>query len=90
MAAQLNITLPEELAAFVRARVASGQYASESDVIRDGIEELIDRESPLPDWLRAEGAAAFDAWKANPSEVSGVQEVRARFEARWTSDDNQK
>jgi putative addiction module CopG family antidote len=88
MAAQLNITLPEELVAFVRARVASGQYASESDVIQEGIEELIDRENPLPDWLRAEGAAAYDAWKAKPSEVSSVQEVRARFEARWTGNDS--
>ena len=88
MATRLNITLPADLAAFVQARVASGQYANESEVIRDGIEELIDREKPLPDWLRTEAAAAYDEWKAKPAEVSSVQEVRARFHARWNSDDN--
>lgn len=87
---QISITLPEELAAFVRARVASGRYSSESAVVQDGIEELIDRERPLEEWLATEGAAGYDEWKANPGAVSSVEEVRARFEERWAGEDTQK
>lgn len=86
-ATQISITLPEELAAFVRARVASGQYASESEVVRDGIEELIDRERPLEEWLGTEGVSGYDEWKASPSAVSSVEEVRARFEERRAGED---
>lgn len=86
---RISITLPDELAAFVRARVASGQYASESEVVQDGIEELIDREKPLEEWLRTEGAASYDEWKANPAEVSSVEDVTARFEGRWAGEDKE-
>lgn len=32
---RLTITLPAEQRAFVKAQIASGQYASESEVVRD-------------------------------------------------------
>ncbi|MFT3964402.1 MAG: type II toxin-antitoxin system RelE/ParE family toxin [Sphingobium sp.] len=34
------MTLPKDMAAQVRAKVASGEYASESEVIRDGLRAL--------------------------------------------------
>jgi len=34
---QLSITLPNEMAELVRAKVATGQYATEGEVIRDGL-----------------------------------------------------
>ena len=34
---QFSVTLPNEMADHVRAKVASGEYASESEVIRDGL-----------------------------------------------------
>ena len=33
---QMSITLTHEMAEMVRAKVESGEYASESEVIRDG------------------------------------------------------
>jgi len=33
----MSITLPNELAVAVREKVASGEYASESEVVRDGL-----------------------------------------------------
>jgi Arc/MetJ-type ribon-helix-helix transcriptional regulator len=33
---QFSITLPNEMAEAVRAKVAAGEYATESEVIRDG------------------------------------------------------
>ena len=41
---QMSITLPNELALAVRAKVSSGEYASESEVIRDGLRVLIARD----------------------------------------------
>ena len=37
---QLSITLPKEMADAVKAKVATGEYATESEVIRDGLRVL--------------------------------------------------
>jgi putative addiction module CopG family antidote len=34
---QFSITLPDEMAEAVRSKVAAGEYATESEVIRDGL-----------------------------------------------------
>ena len=44
---QLSITLPIEMAEQVRERVTSGQYASESEVIRDGLRALFARDKVM-------------------------------------------
>lgn len=36
-------------------------------------------------WLRTEAAAAADALKAEPSRAIPVEDVRARFEAKWAA-----
>ena len=33
---QLSITLPTEMAEVIKSKVATGEYATESEVIRDG------------------------------------------------------
>jgi putative addiction module CopG family antidote len=43
----MSLTLPPELEAFVQARVASGAYASEQDVLRTAFTLLEKRESLL-------------------------------------------
>jgi len=45
---QLSITLPNEMADLIRAKVATGEYATESDVIRDGLRTLHRSGSALP------------------------------------------
>ncbi len=42
---QLSFTLPNELAEAVKANVATGEYATESEVIRDGLRTLMARSS---------------------------------------------
>ena len=44
---QLSITLCNELAEAVKAKVASGEYATESEVIRDGLRALIARDRAM-------------------------------------------
>ena len=55
---QLSITLPTEMAEAVKEQVASGSYASESEVIRDGLRTLFARDAVLEAWLRTEVVAA--------------------------------
>lgn len=38
-----SITLPLDMAEMVKAKVASGEYATESEVIRDGLRTLVAR-----------------------------------------------
>lgn len=76
---QLSITLPNEMADGLRERVASGEYASESEVIREGLRALFARDHAVEAWLRDEVAAAYDAVVADPSRGVTAQEVRARL-----------
>jgi len=78
---QFSITLPNEMADTVRAKVASGEYATESEVIRDGLRALIARDQAVEAWLRDEAAAAFDALKAAPSRALSPGRVRTRLAA---------
>ena len=61
---QFSITLPNEMAEAVRAKVAAGEYATESEVIRDGLRVLLARDRAVENWLRKDVAAAYDALKA--------------------------
>jgi len=72
---QFSVTLPNEMADMVRAKVASGEYASESEVIRDGLRALQARDQALEKWLRTEVAAAYDEMKADPSKGLNSEEV---------------
>lgn len=78
---QFSITLPNDMAETVRAKVASGQYATESEVIRDGLRALIARDQAVETWLRKEVATAYDALKASPSRAVPASRVRARLAA---------
>jgi putative addiction module CopG family antidote len=62
----LSITLPHEMAKPVKDKVASGAYATESEVIREGLRALGERDAELENWLRTEGVARYDAYKSNP------------------------
>ena len=76
---QFSITLPDDMADAVKAKVATGEYATESDVIRDGVRALLARDHRLDDWLRGEVAPAYDAVKANPSRAVSMNDIRARI-----------
>ena len=78
---QLSITLPNEMAEIVRAKVAAGQYATESEVIRDGLRTLLARDRALEEWLRKTVAPAYDALKADPSRARSAKQVRAALAA---------
>ena len=78
---QMSITLPLEMAKIVREKVANGGYASESEVIRDGLRALQERDAAVERWLREDVAPTYDAHKANPEEAIPLAEVAARLDA---------
>lgn len=78
---QLSITLPNEMADLVRAKVTAGEYATESEVIRDGLRVLLARDRAVEVWLREQVAPAYDALKADPSRAVSVRHVRATLAA---------
>ena len=55
---QLSITLPNSMAEVLEQRVASGEYASESEVVRDGLRTLFARDEAIETWLRTEVVAS--------------------------------
>ncbi|OQP87623.1 plasmid stabilization protein [Rhizobium rhizosphaerae] len=79
----LSITLPIEMAEMVKAKVASGEYATESEVIRDGLRTLLARDIAVERWLNEEVAQAYDAHKTDPARAvtlsDGMAQVRARI-----------
>jgi len=73
---QISVTLSEELSALVWARMASGDYASEDDVVREGLEMLADRDRSTEQWLRSEVVVAYEEWEADRSNVLTIEELQ--------------
>ncbi len=85
----LTVTLTKQLAARVKARVKSGEYASESEVIRAGLRELEMREdaheAEVKHWLRTEVKSRLKEHEKAPDEVLPAEEVFRRLRARVRS-----
>ncbi len=78
---QMSITLPKEMADMVKAKVRAGEYASESEVIRDGLRALMARDRAVESWLHQQVGPAFDALQADPSRAVSADDVRTRLAA---------
>jgi antitoxin ParD1/3/4 len=71
----LSITLPFEMAQMVKNKVSSGEYATESEVIRDGLRTLAARDAAVEKWLIEEVVPTLDAMKADPSQLLSADEA---------------
>lgn len=78
----LSVTLPHEMARMLKDKVASGEYASESEVVREGLRALQAQEQAVERWLREEVAKSFDEVAGNPDGVIPVEDVLARIKAK--------
>ena len=79
---QMSITLPKDMADEVKARVRIGDYASESEVIREGLRALMARERAVESWLHQQVGPAYDAIQADPSRALSADQVRAHLATR--------
>jgi putative addiction module CopG family antidote len=75
----MSITLPNEMAEFVREKVACGDYASDSEVLRDALRALRERDRAIEAWLREQVVPAAKALRANPERALSADEVRAEL-----------
>ncbi|MBI5897810.1 MAG: type II toxin-antitoxin system ParD family antitoxin [Rhodocyclales bacterium] len=78
---QFSITLPSEMAGMVKSMVAKGDYATESEVFRDGLRALMARERAVERWLNSQVGPAHDALKADPTRAVDADKVRERIAA---------
>lgn len=81
-AAKRTFSLPPEHMAFIDEQVASGSYASASEVVRAGLRALQERDAAVERWLREEVAPVFDAMQSDPARASSVEEVFGAIRAR--------
>jgi antitoxin ParD1/3/4 len=86
----LSVTLPVDMADMVKAKVASGQYATESEVIRDGLRTLAARDSAIERWLKEDVAAAYDAHKSEPQRATLLRDSMAKLHRQFDGIDSSK
>lgn len=75
----ISVTLPGELLELVKGKVRSGEYASDSEVVRDGLRLLAARDRVVESWLREEVVRAAEALAADASRGRSIDEVRAHL-----------
>lgn len=78
---QFSFTLPNDMADVDKAKVTNGEYATGSEVIRDGQRALMVRDRAVEEWLHQQVGPALDALKADPSRAVSAQRVRERLAA---------
>lgn len=80
--AKRTISLPDEQAAFIDAKIAAGDYASASEVVREGLRALKARDEAVERWLREDVAKTYDAMAEAPGRAVSATAVRAALRAR--------
>jgi len=78
---QISIRLPNDMAAAVKTKVTNGEYASESEVICEGLRALQARDQAMENWLKNVVCPAYDAIKAGKMRLYTIDEVRASIDA---------
>ncbi|MBB2170051.1 type II toxin-antitoxin system ParD family antitoxin [Gluconacetobacter aggeris] len=78
---QMSITPPNNMADAVKAEAKAGEYASESEVIRDDLRALMARDGAVESWLQSQVGPAYDVLVADPTWAVSAEQVRARLAA---------
>lgn len=80
--AKRTVSLPQEHATYIDRMVASGAFASASEVVRAGLRALQERDAAVERWLREDVAAAYDALQDNPERAIPAKTVFDELRAR--------
>ena len=70
-----TFSLPGEQARYIDSMVASGTYASGSEVIRAGLRALQERDAAVERWLREEVVPVAAAMLADPARAIPADDV---------------
>lgn len=71
------MTLAHSMAEEIAAQVASGESASESEVICDGVRALQARDKAIERWLGGEIGDIYDRMKTDPARARSAADVKA-------------
>jgi antitoxin ParD1/3/4 len=77
-----TFSLSAQQSEYIDSLVASGAYASASEVIRAGLRALRERDDAVERWLREEVAPVYDAMEADPSRGIPADQVLASLRKR--------
>jgi antitoxin ParD1/3/4 len=86
----LSITLPHDMAQMVKDKVASGAYASESEVVRDGLRALQARDAVIERWLHESVIPVFDRVMSGEERLLDAAEVFSELESRYRARKSKK
>ncbi len=75
-----TFSLTEEQAAVIDEKVASGEYASGSEVVRSGLRAMQERDAAIEAWLREEVLPTMQRIEEDPSRLLTEEEAFARLE----------
>jgi antitoxin ParD1/3/4 len=86
-----NISLPKELEAYIEAKVASGEYAHASEVVRDAVRLLMREEAKKLEWLRgALAEAEADIAAGSTLSPEQVNDELAKRRKAWRASEMQR
>lgn len=75
----VQVSLPDELNEFIESRVASGRYASATDVISDALRLLERDDAAKLKWLREAYRIGIESGDAGEMDIEAIiDEARAR------------
>lgn len=77
-----TVSLPAEQASYIDGLVASGAYATASEVVRAGLRALQERDAAVERWLREEVVPVAEAMAVDPSRGIPAEQVLASLRER--------
>lgn len=78
-----TVSLPKAHANYIDKKVRSGAYASASEVVRDGLRALQERDDAIERWLRGDVVKALEAHEADPGRAISADRVRAEIRTKF-------
>jgi antitoxin ParD1/3/4 len=79
---KVDVALPEDLLDLVDRKIASGDFASRSEVIAEGLRTLEARDAEVEQWLRTEVAQTYDRLLSGEETTVPLEDVVARLNNR--------
>ena len=79
---QFSVTLPTDMAQMIEGKIKSGAYATVSEVVRDGVRALLERDAAVERWLRDDVVPGYAEHLVDPSKGVPSSEVLGRIKSR--------